>query len=137
MQIPDPSALELLRELLVLVYVWNKALPQPILAVTGVLRCWGSYPVLHLMPELLISTDGALCLLFKGLTKYMQAPSAPLPEELQSGEIHAYHARHKPVIEVYSGAFGTVELSSNIPAEKHPALLTLTKAAHLQSKLMC
>lgn len=84
--IPDPRGLELLRELLVLVYIWNKALPQPILSVT----------------------DGALCLLFKGLTKYMQSPSAPLPEELQS------------------------ELSSNIPAEKYPALLTLTKAAHLQ-----
>ena len=32
--------------------------------------------------------------------------------------------------------FGAVELSSNIPAEKYPALLTLTKAAHLQGTLM-
>ena len=35
LQIPDLSSLELLRELLVLVYVWNTALPQAVVSVTG------------------------------------------------------------------------------------------------------
>ena len=34
-QLPEPSALELLRQGLLLVYVWNKALAQPIIPVAG------------------------------------------------------------------------------------------------------
>ena len=34
-QVPDTRTLVLLRQSLLLVYMWNKALPQPILLVTG------------------------------------------------------------------------------------------------------
>lgn len=59
-------------------------------------------------------TEGALCLLFKALTAHLQSSSSSsssLPEELLS------------------------EISSNVPSDKHPNLLTLTKAAHLQGFL--
>jgi len=73
----------------VLIYVWNKALPRPIIPVT----------------------DGALSLLFKVLTKHIQSPTSQLPEDLQS------------------------EIYSNVPSDKYPNLLTLTKAAHIQGFL--
>ena len=57
-----------------------------------------------------VATDGALSLLFKVLTTYIRSPTSPLPEELQT------------------------ELSGNIPEDKHPNLLTLTRAAHLQGE---
>jgi hypothetical protein len=87
--LPEPSALELLRQGLLLVYVWNKTLPHPIIPVA----------------------DGALSLLFKVLTKYIHSPSTAFPDDLLT------------------------EISGNIPSEKHPNLLTLTKAAHLQGFL--
>ena len=34
-QLPEPSALELLKQGLLLVYVWNKTLPHPIIPVAG------------------------------------------------------------------------------------------------------
>ena len=58
-----------------------------------------------------VAIDGALSLLFKALTAYVQSPTSPLSEELQT------------------------ELSGNIPEEKHPNLLTLTRAAHLQGEI--
>ena len=58
----------------------------------------------------LFPTDMALSLLFKVLTVHIQSPTSPLPDELQT------------------------ELSGNIPEDKHPNLLTLTRAAHLQGE---
>ncbi|XP_064402948.1 uncharacterized protein LOC135348605 isoform X2 [Halichondria panicea] len=84
--VPDDLSLRLLRQSLVLVYLWNRALPQPILPVT----------------------DGALSLLFKVLTVYLDSPSTPLSDELLK------------------------DISTNIPTILHLNLLSLSKAAQLQ-----
>ena len=97
LQVPDTGSLGLLRRSLVLIYVWNKALPRAIIPVTGQLVITMLPPAISptIPPQLAHftppcsppPTDGALSLLFKVLTRYIQSPSSPLPEDLQSGEV--------------------------------------------------
>ena len=112
-----------------LVYIWIKVKPQAVRSVTGkpslTLASWSThhhpslccndYPSYARTP-LAAAAEGALCLLFKALTAHLQSSSSSsssssLPEELLS------------------------EISSNVPSDKHPNLLTLTKAANLQGFL--
>lgn len=72
---PSPSMLDLLRQLLLLVFVWNKSLIQPVVPVS----------------------NGALALLFKVLTVFNLSPQSPLSEELQSevkSNVPGYHHPH-------------------------------------------
>ena len=80
-QLPEPSALELLRQDLLLVYMWNRALPQPLIPVTGIYI----HLTLTLFKQISRRTDGALSLLFKVLTKYIQSVSNDLPDDIVSG----------------------------------------------------
>ena len=82
-QLPEPSALELLRQDLLLVYVWNKALPQPLIPVTGMII---SFNPLHYSNKSPDCIDGALSLLFKVLTRYIQSASNDLPDDVVSGQ---------------------------------------------------
>lgn len=80
---PSPSLLVLLRQLLLLLSVWNKSLPKPMIPVSS--ECWEVWFGMWL-DWCVLCADGALALLFKVLTVFNLSPQSPLSEELQSGE---------------------------------------------------
>ena len=85
--------LDLLRQLLLLLCVWNKTLPKPIIPASSECRgpYWGRgalcrFPGRTLCDLVCAAVDGALALLFKVLTVFNLSPQSPLSEELQSGQ---------------------------------------------------
>lgn len=135
-QVPDTGSLGLLRRSLVLIYVWNKALPRAIIPVTG-------QPVVTMLPPTILAhfTHHALLPPQMGpcpSSSRCSPGTSSLPphhcQKISSQVREPPSFEHNHLILFCHCCVHLTEISNNVPSDKHPNLLTLTKAAHIQGE---